>query len=181
MGLESQVVTSRLQHSAERGRVRIGLTSALSNRLSQRRPQPHTLGIHGCGDEQTLQQTYFRLLGSASCVQNFDDSLGFAIRITYRISLRSSSLREPRYPLLRVLDRFDSSYKYKVSHNQIQNRRVELFVRKLSNKAETTTSMSSYSVARHTHKTIRKGWYGFTIMILPQVHLRKPCYDFYFL
>ena len=29
--------------------------------------------------------------------------------------------------------------------------------------------------------TFRKGWYGFTIMILPQVHLRKPCYDFYFL
>ena len=22
---------------------------------------------------------------------------------------------------------------------------------------------------------------GYTIMILPQVHLRKPCYDFYFL
>jgi hypothetical protein len=105
---------------------------------------------------------------SAICVQSFDDSLNSAIHITYRISLRSSSLREPRY-------------KYKVSHNQIQNRRVELFVRKLSNKAETTTSMSSYSVARHTHKTIRKGWYGFTIMILPQVHLRKPCYDFYFL
>ena len=95
---------------------------------------------------------------SAMCVQSFDDSLNSAIHTTYRISLRSSSLREPRYPLLRVLDRFDSSYKYKVSHNQIQNRRVELFVRKLSNKAETTTSMSSYSVARHTHKTIRKGW-----------------------
>ena len=41
--------------------------------------------------------------GSASCVQNFDDSLNSAIRITYRISLRSSSLREPRYPLLRVV------------------------------------------------------------------------------
>ena len=80
---------------------------------------------------------------SAICVQSFDDSLNSAIHITYRISLRSSSLREPRYPLLRVLDRFDSLYEYKVSHNQIQNRRVELFVRKLSNKAETTTSMSS--------------------------------------
>ena len=40
---------------------------------------------------------------SAICVQNFDDSLSFAIRITYRISLRSSSLREPRYPLLKVV------------------------------------------------------------------------------
>ena len=46
---------------------------------------------------------------SAICVQSFDDSLNSAIHITYRISLRSSSLREPRYPLLRVLDRFDSA------------------------------------------------------------------------
>ena len=53
------------------------------------------------GDEQTLQQTYFR--GSARCVQSFDDSLSFAIRMTYRISLRSSSLWEPRHPLLKVL------------------------------------------------------------------------------
>ena len=37
------------------------------------------------------------------CVQRFDDSLNSAIRITYRISLRSSSLREPRYPLLTVV------------------------------------------------------------------------------
>jgi hypothetical protein len=42
---------------------------------------------------------------SASCVQRFDDSLNSAIRITYRISLRSSSSREPRYPLLRVVSR----------------------------------------------------------------------------
>ena len=37
------------------------------------------------------------------CVQSFDDSRGFAIRITYRISLRSSSLWEPRHPLLKVV------------------------------------------------------------------------------
>jgi hypothetical protein len=43
---------------------------------------------------------------SAICVQRFDDSLNSAIRITYRISLRSSSLWEPRYPLLRVVLRF---------------------------------------------------------------------------
>ena len=36
--------------------------------------------------------------GSAMCVQGFDDSLNSAIHTTYRISLRSSSLREPRYP-----------------------------------------------------------------------------------
>ena len=37
------------------------------------------------------------------CVQNFDDSRGPAIRITYRISLRSSSLWEPRHPSLKVV------------------------------------------------------------------------------
>ena len=58
-----------------------------------------------CGDEQTLQQTYSPK-GSARCVQNFDDSLDFAIRMTYRISLRSSSLWEPRHPLLKVLVSF---------------------------------------------------------------------------
>ena len=39
----------------------------------------------------------------AICVQRFDDSRNSAIHTTYRISLRSSSLREPRYPLLRVV------------------------------------------------------------------------------
>ena len=37
------------------------------------------------------------------CVQRFDDSLKSAIHITYRISLRSSSMPEPRDPLLKVL------------------------------------------------------------------------------
>jgi hypothetical protein len=40
---------------------------------------------------------------SAMCVQGFDDSLNSAIHITYRISLRSSSLREPRDPLPKVV------------------------------------------------------------------------------
>ena len=41
--------------------------------------------------------------GSAMCVQRFDDSRRYADRITYRISLRSSSLWEPRHPLLKVV------------------------------------------------------------------------------
>ena len=39
---------------------------------------------------------------SAMCVQRFDDSRK-AIHTTYRISLRSSSLREPRDPLSKVV------------------------------------------------------------------------------
>ena len=42
----------------------------------------------------------------AMCVQRFDDSLNSAIHITYRISLRSSSMREPRDPLLKVVSFF---------------------------------------------------------------------------
>ena len=37
------------------------------------------------------------------CVQRFDDSQSSAIRITYRISLRSSSFQKPRYPSLIVV------------------------------------------------------------------------------
>ncbi len=40
---------------------------------------------------------------SAICVQRLDDSRKSAIHINYRILPRSSSLREPRYPLLRVV------------------------------------------------------------------------------
>ena len=53
---------------------------------------------------QTLRQAcYQENPESAMCVQSFDDSRGLAIRITYRISLRSSSLWEPRHPLLKVV------------------------------------------------------------------------------
>ena len=49
--------------------------------------------------ETPLEETCFQAEpASAICVQSLDDSLNSAIRTTYRISLRSSSLREPRYP-----------------------------------------------------------------------------------
>ena len=41
--------------------------------------------------------------GSAMCVQKLDDSRAFASHISYRILLRSSSLQEPRDPLLKVI------------------------------------------------------------------------------
>lgn len=52
---------------------------------------------------RALKQAYPRVTAGAMCVQGFDDSQYSAIHIKYRISLRSSSLREPRYPLLRVV------------------------------------------------------------------------------
>ena len=58
--------------------------------------------------------------GSAMCVQRFDDSQSSAIRITYRISLRSSSFQEPRYPSWIVI----SVLKFQFSSTHSQSLRV---------------------------------------------------------
>ena len=85
---------------------------ALSNfsqwRATQRAPEagsgntarrPVRGGGHRGGLGTPLEGTYFQAEpGNAICVQSLDDSLNSAIHITYHISLRSSSLREPRYP-----------------------------------------------------------------------------------
>ena len=57
--------------------------------------------LEGCNDARTGMPP--GIPGGAMCVQRFDDSLNSAIHTKYRISLRSSSLREPRYPLLKVV------------------------------------------------------------------------------
>ena len=132
------------------------------------------------------------------CVQNFDDSLNSAIRITYRISLRSSSLREPRYPLLKVVFGLIG----------VSNRRVRVNGRlcfvgstcahsaqsgwgsvNTKEKGICTDDRPLLRAATKTHWgvgdyvsqsgliTDRIG----VVMILPQVHLRKPCYDLFFL
>ncbi|CAL8988952.1 unnamed protein product [Prunus brigantina] len=43
------------------------------------------------------------MASGATCVQRLDGSRDSAIHTKYRISLRSSSMREPRYPLPRVV------------------------------------------------------------------------------
>ena len=60
----------------------------------------NTQWMRGCADAEADMP----LAGAAGarCVQSFDGS-HTAIHTTYRISLRSSSIREPRYPLLRVV------------------------------------------------------------------------------
>ena len=57
--------------------------------------------LEGCNDARTGMPP--GIPRGAMCVQRFDDSLNSAIHITYRISLRSSSMLEPRDPLLKVL------------------------------------------------------------------------------
>jgi hypothetical protein len=63
--------------------------------------RPKSAGPEGLKDARTGMPA--RILAGAMCVQRFDDSLNSAIHITYRISLRSSSMPEPRDPLLKVL------------------------------------------------------------------------------
>jgi hypothetical protein len=60
----------------------------------------HGDGARGCADAEADMP--LAEAAGARCVQNFDGS-HTAIHTTYRISLRSSSIREPRYPLLRVV------------------------------------------------------------------------------
>ena len=66
------------------------------------RADPNTKpGLSGVNDARTGMP--LGIPRGAMCVQRFDDSLNSAIHITYRISLRSSSMPEPRDPLLKVL------------------------------------------------------------------------------
>jgi hypothetical protein len=62
----------------------------------------HQATLEECNDARTGMPP--GMPRGAMCVQRFDDSLNSAIHITYRISLRSSSMPEPRDPLLKVLN-----------------------------------------------------------------------------
>jgi hypothetical protein len=132
----------------------------------------------------------------AMCVQRLDDSLNSAIHINYRVSLRSSSMREPRYPLLRVVLCFVI-----ISSTFYGSRRKISSIYQKGFKWLITVGrfrLSSMYARKHTEHSRVNGipqilptfiefyfsqWFirGYVIMILPQVHLRKPCYDFYFL
>jgi hypothetical protein len=85
--------------TAFRGRRR-GLVGP-AGAVPQRQVPPRKRGPEGRNDARTGMPA--RVLAGAMCVQRFDDSLNSAIHITYRISLRSSSMPEPRDPLLKVL------------------------------------------------------------------------------
>ena len=123
--------------------------------------------------------------GSATCVQRFDDSRNSAIHITYRISLRSSSLREPRHPLLKVVYWFVFTWVLKSKLDQLIPicllRLTTKFVCNCYRKEVRATPLTGekYLFQQSTF-TVGGYWIG-VVMILPQVHLRKPCYDFTFL
>ena len=94
-------------HARERSTGRAAGGTSLNLRRPRRARTPVIHNPRGVArGKQTLKQVCSQEYpGSAMCVQRFDDSLSSAIRITYRISLRSSSLREPRHPMLKVVFR----------------------------------------------------------------------------
>ncbi|CAL0302099.1 unnamed protein product [Lupinus luteus] len=72
---------------------------------SQHSPRfvPGTWPRHGGNDVQHPGRRALGLMAwGATCVQRLDGSRDSAIHTKYRISLRSSSMQEPRYPLPRV-------------------------------------------------------------------------------
>ncbi|CAL0302116.1 unnamed protein product [Lupinus luteus] len=72
---------------------------------SQHSPRmvPGTWPRHGGNDVQHPGRRALGLMASgATCIERLDGSRDSAIHTKYRISLRSSSMQEPRYPLPRV-------------------------------------------------------------------------------
>jgi hypothetical protein len=131
-------------------------------------PTPNTKpGLMGVNDARTGMPP--GMPEGAMCVQRFDDSLNSAIHITYRISLRSSSMPEPRDPLLKV---FIHSSKTPTYRDRV---------------GWSTGGGGGRSAPEAKVVWSTKGWGRgrggppSLVMIPPQVHLRRPCYDFYFL
>ncbi len=77
--------------------IRLGRVRARSGTDAQ-----HQAELEGVNDARTGMP--HGIPRGAMCVQRFDDSLNSAIHTTYRISLRSSSMPEPRDPLLKVVN-----------------------------------------------------------------------------
>ena len=112
-------------HVARGGDVRALPFSRLA--LTARGPDPRSrLGGGVVRGAVTLRQTCPRK--GAICVQRFDDSRNSAIHTTYRISLRSSSLQEPRYPLLRVVLWFRASVRRRLAQ-KLQSQFLSVVVR----------------------------------------------------
>ena len=146
-----------------------------------------------------LKQTYCPEFQTVQCA--FKDSMihGSAIHTTFRVLLRSSSLREPRDPLPKVV--FNCTW-YLVQTWVRYNGCVKAvgfsLANKFASKTGPTRDLESAQVGYYTawrRNQRRRPVHccstvpprgeprpnANTVMILPQVHLRKPCYDFYFL
>jgi hypothetical protein len=149
----------------------------LSGPSPGRRTEPNTQAVlEGSNDARTGMPS--GIPEGAMCVQRLDDSLNSAIHITYRISLRSSSMPEPRDPLLKVLNNLNNR-----SDCNLQTAFRGVF----GGRGPGADAPGGLTAGPPKQQgTINTGGRldpegPHSVMILPQVHLRKPCYDFYFL
>ncbi|KAK2349451.1 hypothetical protein QL285_099227 [Trifolium repens] len=92
------------------------------------------------------------MASGATCVQRLDGSRDSAIHTKYRISLRSSSMQEPRYPLPRVILYYVSEHNPHETVSGAMQVRSEQILNSLTHsapgfvfwhKGERTTSSSS--------------------------------------
>ena len=95
--------TSTLLHRVSAERANSSALEAMHTpcESAAQRPATSMQCIFSLANESGPGVLQARKLGAAICVQRFDDSLNPAIHITYRVSRRSSSLREPRDPSLK--------------------------------------------------------------------------------
>ena len=108
--LKTNSTLAATHHSKERSAAHAALGSARHLSRLQASEDTEATTIRNAGEPRPrglvapLEEMYFQPEAeSAICVQSFDDSLNSAIRTTYRISLRSSSLFMPRYPSTKVV------------------------------------------------------------------------------
>ena len=138
------------------------------------------------------------MASGATCVQRLDGSRDSAIHTKYRISLRSSSMREPRYPLPRVVMTFARHPVAPTrSANGVRGEDASLSIPWRIPRRGSLARTAWPEGARRRGRRARDGdrprrtppllntsslsALQVSTMILPQVHLRKPCYDFSFL
>ena len=160
--IQTQKVTIQAAIYLKTVSVKIHVSNLPSSSLPERKP-PRGKKYNRFSNRHTLPKQ------SAICVQRFDDSRDSAIHITYRISLRSSSLREPRDPLSKVISLRSHSVKhkgvYKFGHFS-----------QLRDPYPSNATVHKGLVPAQSLREERTG--NHLVMIQPQVHLRLPCYDF---
>lgn len=205
----STTVSTRVEFSTTTGRdvSRRGISFGPTVREGARKANVRPLRFRSVGEGEgatlcvTPRQTCPDLMASgATCVQRLDGSRDSAIHTKYRISLRSSSMREPRYPLPRVVLTFKRRLVPPPEHtaNGAGRRRTLRFDFPWRVPRRCSLDATTHAGARRTRvgpttrgiphaatpmwlNTCSRSALQVSTMILPQVHLRKPCYDFSFL
>ena len=157
----------------------VGRLPIVLRRVSQKegdKNAQHQAKLEGTNDARTGMP--FGIPKGAMCVQRFDDSLNSAIHTTYRISLRSSSMPEPRDPLLKVVINY---IVFTDADGNCIKKKVYGLVLVAGEPAQETTSAQKTWVKKYFSRPRSQAFIFCCVMIPPQVHLRRPCYDFYFL